>query len=543
MKVKTLSEIKIKERKHRTVKTINKSILWTERVKDPIVYLKDKSKDEIDEQETTLDYGINKIKFMANRAKDEILYSNKVGIGKIDNFIKNYIHRKRYIKVKQKVANSSVNVVNNSGKLIKNTEKVAQESIKKSKKILEKSRKVLKKSKTVVNTAVSIIKNMINNLKSLVSFLLGGGIIAVVIIVVICLIGLLYSSIYGVFFSSEDIGNNIRMNYCIQELNAEMDKRIKLIENNNPHDEVIITSNRASWKEILSVYAVRISNGKQEVVTIDESKKQILREIFWDMNTISYEVKIEKYEHSSIGSLDNNMNNNLYGENDNINKNVLHININSKDINYIKLKYKFSELEINQLNELLDSKNNNLWSSVIYGAYGSSGEITEWKQKGKEWSDIKIGNTNSTIRDIGCLVTSIAILIEKSGVSTNDIYPFNPGTFVIALNNNYGFDASGNLYYSAISKVVPDFIYQGHVNLRGKSKSEKFNEIKKYFDEGYYIVIEVGGATRNSQHWVTIDNISDDKILMLDPATYYVDMWDRYDWNNTTQFVYFKMTL
>ncbi|MBR3913209.1 MAG: hypothetical protein IKJ28_03140, partial [Alphaproteobacteria bacterium] len=72
------------------------------------------------------------------------------------------------------------------------------------------------------------------------------------------------------------------------------------------------------------------------------------------------------------------------------------------------------------------------------------------------------------------------ILIKKSDIPTKNIYPFNPGTFLIALNNNYGFDESGNLRYSAISKSVPNFIYQGNINLRGKSKSEKLYEIKKY---------------------------------------------------------------
>ena len=65
--------------------------------------------------------------------------------------------------------------------------------------------------------------------------------------------------------------------------------------------------------------------------------------------------------------------------------------------------------------------------------------------------------------------------------------------------------------------------------------------LKKYFDEGYYLAIEVVGATRRSQHWVSLYNISGNKILMLAPATLYVDMWDRYIGDNATQLVYFKV--
>ena len=31
-----------------------------------------------------------------------------------------------------------------------------------------------------------------------------------------------------------------------------------------------------------------------------------------------------------------------------------------------------------------------------------------------------------------------------------------------------------------------------------------------------------------------------DKVFMLDPASNETDMWKKYDWNLTTQFVYFK---
>ena len=182
-----------------------------------------------------------------------------------------------------------------------------------------------------------------------------------------------------------------------------------------------------------------------------------------------------------------------------------------------------------------------MWSSAIYGVYGSSGEISTWKQKGREWSNIRIGNTSKTIGDVGCLVTSVSILIKKSEVPTKDIYPFNPGTFVTALNNVYGFDGA-NLQYGPISKVVPGFVYQDRVILRDKSKSEKFSTIKKYYESGYYIAIEVAGATETSQHWVALDYVTDNKIIMLDPGSEATDMWVQYDWNKTTQFVYFKAT-
>ena len=76
--------------------------------------------------------------------------------------------------------------------------------------------------------------------------------------------------------------------------------------------------------------------------------------------------------------------------------------------------------------------------------------------------------------------------------------------------------------------------------LRDKSKSEKFSAIKKYYENGYYLAIEVAGATETEQHWVALDYVTDNKIIMLDPGSNETNMWKKYDWNLTTQFVYFK---
>lgn len=178
-----------------------------------------------------------------------------------------------------------------------------------------------------------------------------------------------------------------------------------------------------------------------------------------------------------------------------------------------------------------------LWSNVIYGQ--NSGEYVNWRQTDSRWSSVRLGNTNSTIGQIGCLVTSISVLIDKSGVNT-EITPFNPGIFVEALNKNGGFDDSGNLKYYAIQKVVPRFSFVGNVNLRGKTRKQKMQLINKYISDGYYISAEVKGATSGSQHWVAVMSVSNNIIYMVDPASSSTDMWSSYEWSKTSQFVYFR---
>lgn len=151
----------------------------------------------------------------------------------------------------------------------------------------------------------------------------------------------------------------------------------------------------------------------------------------------------------------------------------------------------------------------------------SLGAYANWKQAGQPWSNIKMGNSGRTIGQIGCLVTSISMLIAKSGVQTN-IPNFNPGTFVQFLNNNGGFTSSGDLSYTPISKAAPAFKWKDQISLKGMSKEQKLNTIRNYQNQGYYMTAEV---STNGQHWVAIDSVNGNTIRIMDPATNITDLW------------------
>ena len=62
----------------------------------------------------------------------------------------------------------------------------------------------IKAIQVAIKSAISIIKAIILATKALISAIIAGGWVAVVIIVVICLIAMLCTSIFGIFFSNED---------------------------------------------------------------------------------------------------------------------------------------------------------------------------------------------------------------------------------------------------------------------------------------------------------------------------------------------------
>ena len=542
-----MADIKVKDIAKKGVKTINKAVVQTERFKDNIVRTKEKAEETVSNDINSNEYASNKIKFATNRAFDESVNQfNKQGQKSFMKTKENYQKSKakikqlkKKIKDKRKVKSTVKNtktVIKTSKEAAKKTEKTAKETIKASKRATQIAKETAKRTaqgvKVAIKTTISAIKTIIAGTKALVAAIVAGGWVAVIVIIVICLVALMCSSIFGIFFSSQKTSaNSITMNTVVAECNQEFSDKLQSIQDSNPHDDYVLEGSMASWKDVLTVYTIKQSNGvnQQDVMTIDDNKKNVIKQIFWDMNSLTSEVRDEMVTEQGT---------NADEMPKQVQKKVLHIKINTKTLEQMKNDYHFSSAQNKQLVELTDNKYASLWNGVIYGA-ADSGEYVNWRQAGQSWSNIKIGNTNSTLGQIGCLVTSISILIEKSGCNTT-ISPFNPGTFLEALNKNNAFDGSGNLQYAGVTRAVPNFSYVGNVNLRGKSRTEKLALITQYFNQGYYLAIEVKGATPGNQHWVAITGISGNNVIIVDPASDGTDLWSSYEWGKTSQFNYFK---
>ena len=136
--------------------------------------------------------------------------------------------------------------------------------------------------------------------QSLLAAIAAGGSTVVAMVLVICRIGLLIVSPFGIFFSGEDSGTGYTMPEAVSVLNGEFAARIEQIKAENPYDELDMDNAGSAamisnWRDVLAVYAVRTTTDNaspDEVATLTEEKMEILREIFWDMNTITYWTEI-----------------------------------------------------------------------------------------------------------------------------------------------------------------------------------------------------------------------------------------------------------
>ena len=557
-----MADIKTKDSKPKTIKTLNKAVVGTQNIKDNLVSTKEKINDNTQNknEENNIEYGSNRITGASSITASAVATKfNKYGKKSFeetkDNIIKSKVKIKEFkdkrlakrmekqaIKNSKGTIKTGKNTIKNGKTAVKTSkevaiksQKVAKESIKASKKAMQMAKETAKATakgiKLAIKATISAIKGIIAGTKALIAAIVAGGWIAVVIILVVCLVALLCGSIFGIFFSSEkSSSNSITMKEVVAECNQEFADKLQDIQDKNPHDDYVLDGSMASWKDILLVYTIKQSNGinEQEVMTMDDKKKQVVKDIFWDMNSLSSEVKTEKVTEQGVNT------NEMPKE---VEKKVLHIKITSKTAEQMKNEYHFNANQLKQYNELSSPQYASLWNGAIYGSVDSREYVT-WRQMGQSWSNIKIGNTNSTLGQIGCLVTSISILIEKSGCNST-INPFNPGTFLEALNANNAFDSNGNLQYAGVTRAVPNFKYAGNVNLRGKSRTEKLALITQYFNQGYYLTIEVKGATPGNQHWVAITGINGNNVVMVDPARDGTDLWSSYEWSKSSQFNYF----
>lgn len=143
------------------------------------------------------------------------------------------------------------------------------------------------------------LRAILSAARSLAAAMMAGGSTVLSMVLVICLIGLLIASPFGIFFSGEDSGTGYTMPDAVSMLNSEFSARIEQIKAENPYDELDMDNAGSAamisnWRDVLAVYAVRTTTDNaspDEVATLTEEKMEILREIFWDMNAISYHLE------------------------------------------------------------------------------------------------------------------------------------------------------------------------------------------------------------------------------------------------------------
>lgn len=280
------------------------------------------------------------------------------------------------VKTAEQTSKAAIKTTQQAAKAAQKTAQVSAKAAQKAAQVAKATAKAVAQGvKVAVKATIAAIKAIIAGIKALVAAIAAGGWVAVVVIIVICLIALLLGSVFGIFFSGEDSGTGMSMPTVVQEINADYDSQLQAKKDSVSYDELEMSGSRAVWKDVLAVYAVKVNtdpDNPQEVTTMDEGKKQILKDIFWEMNAISS--RTESKTETQITETDDGHGNIVQTETT-VTKTVLYITVSHKTVDEMAAQYSFSQGQKDYLTELLKDENNSIWASVLYGINYSDDQI------------------------------------------------------------------------------------------------------------------------------------------------------------------------
>ena len=119
-----------------------------------------------------------------------------------------------------------------------------------------------------------------------------GVVVVLVILIVVIIVAAIAGSPFGIFISEEAAdANSIPISSIINECNIELSQKLTDIEDNTTHDRIVMEGEQADWNLVLSIFSVDVAGKSddtvQDVVVIDDAKKQKLKDTFWDMHSIT----------------------------------------------------------------------------------------------------------------------------------------------------------------------------------------------------------------------------------------------------------------
>ncbi len=204
--------------------------------------------------------------------------------------------------------------------------------------------------------------------KTLNSAMLAGGGVILALGVMLCLIGLMAGSCFGIFFSGEDSGTGRTIRTAMQEINQDYQARLEQLKASHTYDVLEISGSQAVWKEVLAVYAVKTTteeNG-QDVASMDEEKVGLLAEMFWGMNQLSANTTTRT---ETIQGEE--------GETVETEVTVLVISVFHKTAQEMAEQLGFDTGQKEQLQELLSPEFDDLWNELLYGIAqgGGNGDL------------------------------------------------------------------------------------------------------------------------------------------------------------------------
>ena len=275
---------------------------------------------------------------------------------------------KQTIKTAEHSSRQAVKTTQRTAKTAQQTVKTAQRSaqaaVKATQRGVQATRATAKAAATTAKAAakatVAAIKAAIAATQELIAAIAAGGWVVLVVVLLICIVGLLIASPFGIFFADGGSPDAVSPTSAIAQINSEYADRLSALQNGGTYDRVEIQGHPPSWADVFAVFAAKTAGAADgaSVAVLDPDTVEKLRLVFWDMTKIT--TTETDIEHPTEGNTP------AWTEK------VLTITVTPRTPDDMRVFYAFTDQQNAALDELLTEEIRAMWNKLLYG---SSGEI------------------------------------------------------------------------------------------------------------------------------------------------------------------------
>ena len=276
----------------------------------------------------------------------------------------------RSVKTAQQTARTTVKTAQTTAKTAQRTAQATVKATQTAARAAKAAAKAtVEAARVTAKATLAVIKAILVAAKALVAAIAAGGWIAVVILLLICFIGLLIASPFGMFFSGDAAGGTSPIREVVAQTSNEFSNHVMTIVNNNPHDEMRMTViNRGharadNWMDVLAIFAVSTASQDSsgaDVVLMDETKAAKIREIFWEMVDVQHRIETESHEEPILDEDGNDT-----GDTTTITKTILLLEITFKGAAETADAKGFTRQQKEIVNEMLNGEYDEMFRELI----------------------------------------------------------------------------------------------------------------------------------------------------------------------------------
>ena len=168
------------------------------------------------------------------------------------------------------------------------------------------------------------------------------------------------------------------MTRAVSTLNGEYLAHIQEIEDASPHDRMETASNDGilsiNWEDVLAVFSAKVTGAEDgaQVASLDDAQVDELRNIMWEMNSVSFGTRTESHE-VEVTEVDEDGNETTHTET--VTETILEITITHKTPDEMARQYNFNSRQNEYLALMSEPENQSLWAELLGGYTSGGGQI------------------------------------------------------------------------------------------------------------------------------------------------------------------------